>query len=101
MMKQKILLLLAISLLLLPPPVSALVDPRDTRTFTSGFQRLLLSPFQLPVQTLNYTFRGPLVIGTIQGVLIGATRTVTDLVGGTFEMVASSAPYAKYAAFAL
>ena len=100
-MRRKILTLFLAFSILLPANASAIVDPRDTRNFMSGFQRVLLSAFQLPFQILQGTLRGPIGIGTVQGVLLGATRTVTDMVGGVFDMVASSAPYAKYAALAL
>ena len=33
--------------------------------------------------------------------MYGAIRTVTDVVGGVFDMGAAAAPYAKYALFAL
>ena len=100
-MSRKILIWFLMFSLLFLPSASAVVDPRDTRTFMSGFQRILLAPFQLPFRVIQGTLTGPIGVGTIQGVLVGATRTVTDLVGGVFEMAASTAPYAKYAVFAL
>ena len=73
----------------------------DTNRFTYGVQRILMAPFQIPIQALNGTMYGPPGFGTVGGVLTGAFRTVGDLVGGLFDMTAAAAPYAKYAVFAL
>ena len=72
---------------------------QDTNRFTYGFQRVLAAPFQIPYQMLQGTLYGPPVVGTVGGVFSGTFRTISDLVGGTFDMVASLAPYAKYAIF--
>ncbi|MBI4395349.1 MAG: hypothetical protein HY583_04020 [Candidatus Omnitrophica bacterium] len=74
---------------------------QDTNRFTYGFQRLLLAPFQIPIQVLQGTLYGPPIVGTLGGVLTGTFSTISNLVGGTFDMAASVAPYAKYAVFAL
>lgn len=96
---KKIFCAVLISILLLQVPAyAALYD--DTSRFASGFQRLVLSAFQLPFQTVSHTLSGPLGIGTVQGVITGTTKTVTDMVGGVFDMAAAAAPYAKYAALA-
>lgn len=72
---------------------------QDTNRFTYGFQRLLLAPFQLPFRVLQGTLTGPPIVGTLGGVFTGTMSTVSNLVGGAFDMAASAAPYAKYAVF--
>ncbi|MBI4368369.1 MAG: hypothetical protein HY588_03145, partial [Candidatus Omnitrophica bacterium] len=57
------------------------------------------APFQIPYHLLQGTLYGPPVVGTVGGVFTGTFRTISDLVGGTFDMAASLAPYAKYAIF--
>ena len=99
-MNQKIIAWLLIFLILVPSPLLALgVRRDDTNRFTYGFMRLLMAPFQIPYQAFDGTVRGPLVMGTVGGVFRGAFYTVSDLVGGVFDMVAAAAPYAKYAVF--
>ncbi|OGX05763.1 MAG: hypothetical protein A3G87_10105 [Omnitrophica bacterium RIFCSPLOWO2_12_FULL_50_11] len=73
----------------------------DTNRFTHGFQRVLLAPFQLPVQTFEGAVYGPPLLGIVGGVLTGTVRTLTDLVGGVFEMAGAAAPLAKYGLFFL
>ena len=72
---------------------------QDTNRFTYGFQRVLPAPFQIPVQMLQGTMYGPPITGTLGGIFGGVFSTVSNLVGGTFDMAASAAPYAKYAVF--
>lgn len=101
-MGRKLFACILVCLILLPPPTFALgVNAYDTNRFAGGVQRLLMAPFQIPIQMLNGTVRGPLLFGTLGGVFTGLFRTVGDLAGGTFDMVAAAAPYAKYALFAL
>ena len=100
-MKRKITGILLIIFLLCPKPLLALVDSRDTATFMNGFRRVALSAFQLPFRAVQRTLSGPIGLGTAQGVVEGTVQTVTDMVGGVFDMAAAAAPYAKYAAFAL
>ena len=85
--------------LLFPELASAQGAMRDTDRFSYGLKRVLFSPFRIPYHTARETFRGPFVIGTLSGVVSGTAATVGDLAGGTFDMAASAAPYAKYAIF--
>ena len=87
-------------ILLLSLPAFAVNARPDTDRFTHGAERVLLAPFQIPVQTYRWTRYGPPITGTLSGVLVGAVRTVTDLLGGLFDMTAAAVPYAKYAFFA-
>ena len=83
-------------------PASAFAGiDRDTGRFMFGFQRVILSAFQMPFQMIQGTINGPIGVGTVQGIVGGTIQTVTDMVGGVFDMAAASAPYAKYAALAL
>jgi hypothetical protein len=50
---------------------------------------------------LRGTFNGPPLLGTVGGLFSGTIGTLTNIVGGVFDMTAASAPYAKYAVFAL
>lgn len=100
-MKIRILTAFLIFFLMLQAPLFAIVNPNDTAQFSSGFQRILMSAFQLPFQVISQTLSGPPGIGTVSGVVYGGIRTVTDVVGGLFQMGAAAAPYAKYAMFAL
>ena len=100
-MRKKIIACFLILLFLSPSCLFGIVDSRDTNRFMYGFQRLVFSAFQLPFQVVQGTLNGPIGLGTVQGVLVGATQTVTNIVGGVFDMAAASAPYAKYAVFAL
>ncbi len=97
MMMKKIFFSALIAIFLYQPPVEGFVKYEDTSRFAGGFQRTLLSAFQLPFQTIHHTMSGPLGLGTVQGVLVGTTKTVTDMVGGMFDMAAAAAPYVKYA----
>ena len=97
-MKRKITLWVFVFSLFLPPALFA-EGYQDTNRFAYGFQRMLVAPFQIPLNTLEGTFNGPPVTGTLNGVLSGTVQTVTDLVGGAFDMVAAASPYAKYALF--
>ena len=72
---------------------------QDTNRFTYGFKRVVAAPFQIPIRTLQGTFYGPFIAGTVGGILQGTFSTVGDLVGGVFDMGAAAAPYAKYALF--
>jgi hypothetical protein len=96
-MAKKIVCYLLLSLFLCAQSAWAVVDPRDTSRFMYGFQKILSSTIQLPLQTIQSTLRGPIGLGTVQGVLTGTAGTVTNMVGGLFDMAAASAPYAKYA----
>ena len=98
-MKPRVAVCLILILVLFPSPLFAASLYQDTNRFTYGFQRILLAPFQIPIQMFQGTLYGPPVVGTLGGVLTGTFRTVGDLVGGTFDMAASAAPYAKYALF--
>ncbi|OGW79922.1 MAG: hypothetical protein A3G33_02260 [Omnitrophica bacterium RIFCSPLOWO2_12_FULL_44_17] len=100
-MRFKILAILLILLFIFQMQLFAIINPNDTARFASGFQRILMSAFQLPFQVAARTLQGPPGIGTVSGVMYGAIRTVTDVVGGVFDMGAAAAPYAKYALFAL
>ena len=73
----------------------------DTNRFTYGFQRVLLAPFQIPVQTFQGAMYGPPLFGIVSGVLTGTVQTLTDLVGGVFDMAGAAAPLAKYGLFFL
>ena len=98
-MKRKLILFIFLLSFFLSRPLFAAVY-QDTNRFASGFQRILLAPLRIPLNTLQGTFHGPPIIGTLGGVLGGTVQTVTDLVGGTFDMAAAASPYAKYALFA-
>lgn len=98
---SKCFILLVVIFLLTQIPAFALIDSSDTARFAGGFQRVLLSAFQLPFQVVNQTLNGPIGVGTVYGAVTGTVRTVSDMVGGTFDMAAAAAPYAKYAALAL
>jgi hypothetical protein len=98
-MKRKLIIGMIALSLFVPANLFAQSLYRDTNRFSSGAQRLLLAPFQIPIQTFLGTARGPLVMGTLGGVLTGTFRTVGDLIGGVFDMGAAAVPYAKYGLF--
>ena len=100
MTKRSVAVWLVFFLILSPSAVLA-QQYEDTNRFTYGFQRLMIAPFQILIQTLQGTLAGPPVMGTVSGLLRGTFRTVSDVVGGVFDMGASVAPYAKYAVFFL
>lgn len=81
-------------------PLHAASVFQDSNRFAYGVKRVLAAPFQIPVHTLQGTFGGPLVVGTIAGVFSGTFQTIGDLAGGLFDMGAAAAPYAKYAVLA-
>jgi len=96
---KKICLLILVYLISFLPFSQAASIYQDTNRFSYGFKRVLGAPFQLPFHALYGTFYGPLGVGTVGGVLKGGFSTVTELVGGAFDMGAAAAPYAKYAVF--
>ena len=98
-MKRKVIALLLLFLMTLPSTLLAASVYQDTNRFAYGFKRVMMAPFQIPIQTAQWTMHGPLVTGTVSGVLMGTFQTVGDMVGGMFDMAAAAAPYAKYAAF--
>lgn len=98
-MTKKTLFCLLLLLTILPPSLFSASLYQDTNRFAYGFQRVLGAAIQLPFRTIQRTLSGPIGVGTVAGVLDGTVRTVTDLMGGTFDMAAAAAPYAKYAVF--
>ena len=88
---------LLIFLLMAAPAAFAGSLYQDTNRFSSGFRRVVGASFQLPFRVLQGTLYGPPISGTLSGALGGTFQTVTDLAGGTFDMAAAAAPYAKYA----
>jgi len=72
-------------------------DAENIAGFANGFTRILSSAFQLPIKLATDTLTQPFPLGILYGVVDGTVSTVTNLVGGTFEMAAAAAPYAKYA----
>ena len=98
MLKRKVVIGFLVLLLFLPSPLFA-KEYRDTNRFVSGFWRIFMAPFRLPFYMVKGTIYGPPIVGTAQGVVVGTFSTVTDLVGGIFDMAAAAAPYAKYAIF--
>ncbi len=88
---------LLLIILLIPSNSFAASIYQDTNRFTYGAKRILTAPFQIPVRTLQGTLSGPLIVGTVGGILQGTFHTVGDLIGGVFDMAAAAAPYAKYA----
>ena len=99
-MKRRIAICLLVILLAVPAPAFAALRS-DTARFTSGFGRVLMAPFHIPLHMLRGTAQGAPGFGTVGGVLTGTFATVGNLVGGAFDMTAAAAPYAKYAVFAL
>lgn len=53
--------------------------------------------FQLPFRLVNSTLTQPFPFGVAHGAVSGTFYTVTQMVGGAFDMGAAAAPYAKYA----
>jgi len=98
-MKRKIGICLFIFWMVLPSQLFAEDLYRDTSRFTYGLQKMLLAPTQILVHTINGTFTGPPIVGTVSGVLGGTVQTVSDLLGGVFDIAASAVPYAKYGLF--
>ena len=98
-MKRKIAICLFVFLIFLPSQLFAENLYRDTSRFTYGLQRILLAPTQILVHTINGTFTGPPIVGTVGGVLGGTMQMVGDLMGGIFDIAGSAAPYAKYGLF--
>lgn len=96
-MKRKALVWLILFQLIFPAPSFALVRASDTNRFTIGFMRIVTAPFQMISETLNGALSGPPLFGVVNGVLNGTIQTVANIVGGTFDMAAAAAPYAKYA----
>lgn len=72
----------------------------DTARFTRGFGRVFTGIFQLPYHLFNSSFTRPPIVGTLEGAFKGTFYTLTNVVGGVFDMGAAAAPYAKYALFA-
>lgn len=64
-----------------------------------GFFRIFTAAFQLPRYLIQETFAGPPVIGILDGALTGVYYTVASLVGGTFDLLRGTIPYAKYLVF--
>ena len=64
----------------------------------SGLMRIVSGIIEIPRSTLVGTFSGPPIVGTVGGVLAGAFNSVTMVVGGVFETVASLVPLAMKAA---
>jgi hypothetical protein len=99
MLKPKLIVFILMLSFLLPSPLFAASVYQDTNRFAFGFQRVVMAPFQIPLRAMEGTAYGPMLVGTVGGVLKGTFRTVGDVVGGSFDMAAAAAPYAKYAVF--
>ena len=97
MVKRRIIIWLLLFFILFPSPIFAQGLYQDSNRFAYGFQRIAMAPFRILINTLQGTLYGPPIVGTLGGVLSGTVQTVTDLVGGAFDMAAAAAPYAKYA----
>lgn len=72
-----------------------------TPQFVRGFGNILTGVFQLPAQVLYQSFTKPPIVGTVYGVFTGTYLTLTQVVGGVFDMAMATAPYAKYALVAI
>jgi hypothetical protein len=87
-------------LLLSTIPVEVLAaSSGGANRFVSGFQRLLMAPLTLPLHAANGLMNGPPGIGLVTGLLNGTIGTVSNVLGGAFDMAAAAAPLAKYAVF--
>ncbi len=93
---RKIIFIFLVLIVLNPCTFAASIY-QDTNRFTYGAKRILAAPFQIPFRMLQGTLSGPLIVGTVGGMLQGTVHTVGDLIGGVFDMAAAAAPYAKYA----
>lgn len=99
MSKLKLIVLVLVFSMFLPSSLFAASVYQDTNRFAYGFQRVVMAPFQIPLRAMEGTTYGPMFVGTVGGVLKGTFRTLGDVVGGSFDMAAAAAPYAKYAVF--
>ena len=85
--------------LMLPPAYAG--DVENVSYVERGVQRIFSAAFQLPIYLVKKTFNGPPLLGTLDGALSGTFYTVSSLIGGTFDVVRGTIPYAKYLVFFL
>ena len=76
-------------------------DVENVSYVERGFTRLLGAVFQLPRHLIQRTFSGPPVVGTIDGILAGTYFTLAETIGGAFDLIRGTIPYAKYLVFFL
>jgi len=83
-------------------PKEAYADDVENVSYVErGVQRIFSAVFQLPIYVVKKTYYGPPLVGTLDGVLSGTFYTITSAVGGTFDLVRGTIPYAKYLVFFL
>ncbi len=73
-----------------------------------GVENLLFGAFEIPNGILQGTTQGPLLLGTLQGALVGTQRTlqrtvtgISQVLRGTVQAASSLAPWAQYLLFFL
>ena len=60
-----------------------------------GIQRIVAGVFALPLNTIQGTFSGPPVIGTLLGAVNGTINTVTLVAGGALDILDTAVPLAQ------
>lgn len=90
-----VLLFLHVLGMVVPPILNA----DSTGRFMRGFFNTTTGAMQIPYHVVNSTFTKPLPFGVVDGVLRGTVMSLTQIVGGVFDMGAAAAPYAKYLFF--
>ena len=74
-------------------------DVQNVNYVERGFYRILSGPFEIPKQLFQRTFNEPLLIGTVDGALTGTVSALSNVLGGLFDVVRGTLPYAKYGPF--
>jgi len=98
--RQTFLVGLVAAILLIIPSFTLFADDVQNVNYVErGFYRILTGPFELPKELLQRTFRGPLIVGTVDGALTGTVSAISNVLGGLFDIVRGSIPYAKYGPF--
>lgn len=90
---------LVVGVLLIPSSHIFADDVQNVNYVERGFYRILSGPFQLPKELLQRTFSGPLIVGTVDGALTGTVSALSSVMGGLFDIVRGTIPYAKYGPF--
>lgn len=74
-------------------------DVQNVNYVERGFFRIFTAAFQLPRYLVEKTLNEPPPFGTLDGALTGTYYTVSAVVGGAFDIVRGTLPYAKYLIF--
>lgn len=94
--RKSFLTALAVVAFLIPSANLFSDDVQNVNYVERGFYRILSGPFELPRELVQRTLSGPLVLGTVDGALTGAVSALSSVLGGVFDVVRGTVPYAKY-----